>query len=1275
MFQKKRLILFLVILILFSSIIYADEPKKLDLTSITGNAIGYWCTFNTACDCGSHCYAYCNKVLVWAGFCAFDYCGPGYEKTGTGTGTGCIKTGCTSECSPGQTQCISAVDYQECIDHDNNGCYEWWGDYQYGQDSTAIFASTCSYGCDINTNRCNSAPPIINTYSWDTGAYNACSKPCGGGTQTRTVYCKNDQTGARADGKCAGTAPASTKPCNTQLCTTGQACSSDSECSSGYCHPGTSTCENACTPNTYKRCASDGNIHSYDSCDNEGSISEPCSYGCDINTNRCNQGPINGRCDTALNSCAVGEFRDISDTETMYNWYCLGLYNGDTALCSICKDVTWSPDPSTVCYNQQVPQTSNCGRKRNVQGTKQDTIWSPDPSTVCSGQRFPQTGDCGGTKYSTGKKNCQQGQTCDISTNNCIVKCTDECFPSEKKECSNNFKKYRTCGDYNNDGCLEWDDYNTYCNEGYMCESEGQNNVRCVPRVTKKENKQPCISNSDCKSNNCIGPNKRCADSQFDCYFYEPSQPFTTGQPVDGQDICSGHNEITHCDSKNYCQKISNYQCQNIGGTGLWQSPCSGTTPNCNKGLCECTPTSCGSGYYCGSNGNCQSNTCLPDSYALECYDDFLRKKCNAQGSGWISELCSGKGCEDNQCVNPCTSETNAFCTNHKPLTNGGSYTSYDNLFCQGTSQCIKCNTPSYVKEGSSGSEFCVKKTQKAIQDITPPTIDVRTKATTQNSATIQISTSNEPATCKYDNDPGLNYELMGYQISLFELDYPYTFILENLKADTSYTYYIKCQDISGNEVSKSVTFRTPKSTITQKNCGENPSYPRTPSGPGVILGKPTYSSNNPPTPNYWTYDTTAKEDITPCKWKCSENYQQAGNSCIKKVVIPKGKADGQFCTKGDECINDCIGSPASGAIGPGSCGKCSYGGAACSTDFASLSDIPSGAGVCARDSSENLVCDIEEVAGFLFDVNMFADCTIIPSDYDGIMPCDTDVFDTTPPYKPDGKCVSGRCQISTEIKPTITISKDADGICRSGEEITIKCTATNAVSAKVWIGECHGSDYSTCFATRSWDTTRRDAFAGKDDTYAKGESMTKISAGYTKTITLTNSKVGEYIAAACQAYGGSDYSHPSDWADAYPYCKVEPTVVAKLALKADCTSAPNNCDTNLYCTPSILGERHCCNTGQKWNGRLNQCSETANCDITINNVPTKPENRIINAIRNAANYIKGGKTSAEQRGRMREKAYGTIVGCSGDQVCCKANYGGVESYDCVSESECIKRY
>lgn len=56
-------------------------------------------------------------------------------------------------------------------------------------------------------------------YSWYSApTYGACSKSCGGGTQTRLVECRNNSGVKVADSNCSGSKPSASKSCNTHSC-------------------------------------------------------------------------------------------------------------------------------------------------------------------------------------------------------------------------------------------------------------------------------------------------------------------------------------------------------------------------------------------------------------------------------------------------------------------------------------------------------------------------------------------------------------------------------------------------------------------------------------------------------------------------------------------------------------------------------------------------------------------------------------------------------------------------------------------------------------------------------------------------------------------------------------------------------------------------------------------------------------------------------------------------------------------------------------------------
>ncbi len=48
--------------------------------------------------------------------------------------------------------------------------------------------------------------------------------------------------------------------------------------------------------------------------------------------------PVNGQCGTSKDSCASGDFVDVTDTATDYKWQCNGKNGGSSVACSVCND-------------------------------------------------------------------------------------------------------------------------------------------------------------------------------------------------------------------------------------------------------------------------------------------------------------------------------------------------------------------------------------------------------------------------------------------------------------------------------------------------------------------------------------------------------------------------------------------------------------------------------------------------------------------------------------------------------------------------------------------------------------------------------------------------------------------------------------------------------------------------------------------------------------------------------------------------------------------------
>tara|TARA_R110000868_G_scaffold218576_2_gene469363 strand:- start:285392 stop:287203 length:1812 start_codon:yes stop_codon:yes gene_type:complete len=85
-----------------------------------------------------------------------------------------------------------------------------------GGTQTRSRSVTCAYTTCTGTKPASTQSQACNTQAcatsgaWTTGAWSACSKTCGGGTQTRSVTCNFTS--------CTGTKPATNQTCNTQAC-------------------------------------------------------------------------------------------------------------------------------------------------------------------------------------------------------------------------------------------------------------------------------------------------------------------------------------------------------------------------------------------------------------------------------------------------------------------------------------------------------------------------------------------------------------------------------------------------------------------------------------------------------------------------------------------------------------------------------------------------------------------------------------------------------------------------------------------------------------------------------------------------------------------------------------------------------------------------------------------------------------------------------------------------------------------------------------------------
>ncbi|USN44204.1 MAG: thrombospondin type-1 domain-containing protein [Candidatus Woesearchaeota archaeon] len=185
-----------------------------------------------------------------------------------------------------------------------------------------VYSPTCSSagGCGISStsvqdvqscpsgNYCNGGSCYSYSYAWKAESWGSCSVSCGGGTQTRDVYCEQSSGGLYApsrvaDSYCSGAKPATSQSCNTQVC---------------------------CYSHDSYRCYN-GDIWYYDSCGAREDVKDYCSFTCSSGKTRC-------------------DYRVSYSRSYSQYWACKPCGGSDS-----------SNDPVPYCVSPSLDTSYNCG--------------------------------------------------------------------------------------------------------------------------------------------------------------------------------------------------------------------------------------------------------------------------------------------------------------------------------------------------------------------------------------------------------------------------------------------------------------------------------------------------------------------------------------------------------------------------------------------------------------------------------------------------------------------------------------------------------------------------------------------------------------------------------------------------------------------------------------------------------------------------------------------------------------------------------------------------
>jgi|APSaa5957512622_1039677.scaffolds.fasta_scaffold09228_6 hypothetical protein len=315
------------------------------------------------------------------------------------------------------------------------------------------------------------------------------------------------------------------------------------------------------------------------------------------------------------------------------------LVNNVEALCND-SDVTADyPDGKNIYTSGYVTYCrgeNSCYTLNDICRTRRDTSYVYE--RYCNNNSMPRI------SYAKCDDGCD-GNACKI-----VATCTDDCSTSGDKQCSGN--GYQTCGNYDNDSCLEWST-NTNCATDEICKDGA-----CEDKVTCTETDKGMDALTKATT---IG--------------YAPG----TYDVISKTDICNSNVLTEYWCLNNYVNntKITCiYGCTN-GTCNTYVPTCS---DDCSTGDKQCS----GNGYQ--TCGNYDNDSCLEWSSTTNCY--------------------SNQTCTDGECVATCTDDCSTSGAKKCDGTTGyQTCGNYDTDSCLEWSSTTNCD---YTKTCKSGN--CVKK-------------------------------------------------------------------------------------------------------------------------------------------------------------------------------------------------------------------------------------------------------------------------------------------------------------------------------------------------------------------------------------------------------------------------------------------------------------------------------------------------------------------------------------------------------------------------------------
>ncbi len=582
------------------------------------------------------------------------------------SGSQCVP--CNNECTQGSKRCVAGTtdQFQSCGDPDGDTCLEW-GPPQTCPTGQICQNGSCVVSCtdecfEVGTQACDKDGAngwrTCGDYDADDcldwGPLNACptGQVCQNGSCVSS--CTNTCTPAN-DTRCATTPRNGVETCGDYnqdgclewggyyACPTGETCDTRTKQCSPDCSDDCTTGQRMCDGNGYRTCGQhDGdvcldwsdvtNCQSWETCDPQtGTCKTACADACTQGQRRCN-GTIVELC-ANWNADPCLEYGTLETCGTGYK----------------CENGACVEDCQNECTTQGARECRTDGQGKPgyvVCGNwDQDSCLEWNTITLCQSGESCSAGQCSATctdECAVGQKECvgnsgwracgeagdgdscrdwlsvtacQSWEVCDPNTVTCVTNCTDACGPANSRRCTSDNTGYETCGNWDQDPCLEWSGP-TSCGTGRVCEpATGQ-------------------CRDDC-SDECPTGGRQCLDDDTYqlCGNWDQDSCLEWGGNTDCQSgyICSSGNCAADC--QNECSEAQTTFCDGTGGWRLCgyldQDPC----------------LDAGSYNACAYNEECQNGACV-----VICTNECTPGQTRCDAGGTAVEICATDGDAD-----PCT--------------------------------------------------------------------------------------------------------------------------------------------------------------------------------------------------------------------------------------------------------------------------------------------------------------------------------------------------------------------------------------------------------------------------------------------------------------------------------------------------------------------------------------------------------------------------------------------------------------------------------------------